>query len=240
MTVSRKILKHATESHISPMQSEKKCGSVLWVCLPCQIDFIDNYLHIDLLAGSFYQDARDVKTKFSKTFTTTFFPVGDKILEIVVGWVRYLRDKMLWGNDDPVFPSTRRAQNSNYHFEVVEIDRKHWSNASPIRKIFKEAFTNAGLLYFNPHSFRNTLVRLGETTCKSPEEFKAWSQNIGHDNVLTTRTSYGEVSRQRQAEILQGIPNPQQAGQPDQNERADAIAQRLIKHGIAIPANSMT
>ena len=129
--------------------------------------------HIDLLAGSFYQDARDVKTKFSKTFTTTFFPVGDEILEIVVGWVRYLRDKMLWGNDDPVFPSTRRAQNSNYHFEVIGIDRKHWSNASPIRKIFKEAFTNAGLLYFNPHSFRNTLVRLGETTCKSPEEFKA-------------------------------------------------------------------
>ena len=32
--------------------------------------------HVDLSAGSVFQDAREVKTKFSKTFTTYFFPVG--------------------------------------------------------------------------------------------------------------------------------------------------------------------
>jgi len=31
-----------------------------------------------------------VKTKFSKTFTTYFFPVGDEIREIVADWVTYL------------------------------------------------------------------------------------------------------------------------------------------------------
>ena len=35
--------------------------------------------HVDLAAGSVHQDAREVKTKFSKTFTTYFFPVGDEI-----------------------------------------------------------------------------------------------------------------------------------------------------------------
>jgi len=35
--------------------------------------------------------------------------------------------------------------------------RKHWNNATPIRMIFRKAFTDAGLPYFNPHSFRNTL-----------------------------------------------------------------------------------
>ena len=35
--------------------------------------------HVDLVAGSVCQDAREVKTKFSKTFTTYFFPVGDEI-----------------------------------------------------------------------------------------------------------------------------------------------------------------
>jgi hypothetical protein len=30
--------------------------------------------HVDLIAGSVYQDALDVKTKFNKTFTTYFFP----------------------------------------------------------------------------------------------------------------------------------------------------------------------
>lgn len=64
--------------------------------------------------------------------------MGDGIIEIVVDWVNYLRDVLLWGNDDPVFPFLpQRAQNSSYHFEAVGLDRKHWSNATPIRTIFK-------------------------------------------------------------------------------------------------------
>src|SRR5271170_3176798 len=34
--------------------------------------------HVDLIAGCVHQDARDVRTKFSKTFDTYFFPVGDE------------------------------------------------------------------------------------------------------------------------------------------------------------------
>jgi hypothetical protein len=34
---------------------------------------------IDLVVGSVYQDARDVKTEFSKTFTTFFFPSVKKL-----------------------------------------------------------------------------------------------------------------------------------------------------------------
>ena len=35
--------------------------------------------HVDLAAGCLVQDAREVATKFGKTFTTSFFPVGDDI-----------------------------------------------------------------------------------------------------------------------------------------------------------------
>jgi len=192
--------------------------------------------HIDLLAGCFFQDARDVDTKFSKTFTTFFFPVGDEILEIVGDWVKYLRDELIWGNDDPAFPSTRIAIGASRQFEVVGLDRKHWSNATPIRKIFKEAFVNAGLPYFNPHSFRNTLVRLGETTCKSPEEFKAWSQNLGHEKVMTTFLNYGEVSYQRQGEIIRGLAIPQQAVQSDANEIAAAVFKMLRDSSVDMQA----
>lgn len=31
---------------------------------------------------------------------------------------------------------------------------------------------------------------------------KAWSQNLGHDEVLTSLTSYGSVSVLRQAELI--------------------------------------
>jgi len=53
-----------------------------------------------------------------------------------------------------------------------------------IRTIFKDAFESADLPYFNPHSFRKTLVTLGQKFCQSPEEFKAWSQNLGHEDAV--------------------------------------------------------
>jgi integrase len=64
------------------------------------------------------------------------------------------------------------------------------------------------LPYFNPHSFRKTLARLGEQTCSTPEEFKAWSQNLGHEKVLTTLTSYGQVNRVRQGDIIRKLWAP--------------------------------
>ena len=171
--------------------------------------------HVDLKEGCVYQDAREVKTKFSKTFTTYFFPVGDGIREIVAEWVRFLREEKLWGNDDPLFPATRIAIGATRQFEVAGLEREHWSSAEPIRKVFREAFGRAGLPYFHPHSLRKTLARLGEEVCNSPEEFKAWSQNLGHEQVLTTFLSYGSVATDRQGAIIRGLGAMRQLKQPE-------------------------
>ena len=74
-------------------------------------------------------------------------------------------------------------------------------NRETIRKAFKDAFAKAGLPCFKPHSIRDTLTQLGQKICRTPEEYKAWSQNLGHDDVLVTFTSYGQVASKRQAEI---------------------------------------
>jgi len=121
--------------------------------------------HIALEAECIYQDAREVQTKFSKPFTTFFFPVGDDIRQIVVDWVTYLRKEQRWSDDAPLFPSTNMVLSARKQFEVGGLKREHWSTTTPIRKIFREAFTNAELPYFNPHSFRKTLGYLGETLC---------------------------------------------------------------------------
>jgi len=92
------------------------------------------------------------------------------------------------------------------------LDRKHWSNAGPIRKIFKDAFAAVGLRYFNPHSFRKTLALLGGQLCKTPEQYKAWSQSLGHEHVLTTFCSYGAVNSHRQSEIMRSLGNRAAAG----------------------------
>lgn len=161
--------------------------------------------HVDLESGCFYQDAREVKTKFSKTFNTHFFPVGEDIRLIVVEWVDYLRRVKLWGNDDALFPKSLCTVGRAQQFEHAELSREHWATAAPIRQIFQRACAAAGLPYFNPHSIRNTLVMIGQRRCKTPEQFKAWSQNLGHDGVLTTLVSYGTVSDARQGEILQDM-----------------------------------
>jgi integrase len=192
--------------------------------------------HVDLIAGCVNQDAREVKTKFSKTFNTFFFPVGDEIRGTVAEWVTYLREEKLWGNDDPIFPATQVICGASRQFEVAGLDRKCWSNATPIRTIFREAFASAGLPYFNPHSLRNTLVRLGQDACKTPEQFKAWSQNLGHEKVLTTFLSYGEVACQRQGEIIRDLATPHQAGQQDVSELAKAIAREMRSSGVEIQA----
>jgi integrase len=161
--------------------------------------------HIDISEGKIDQDAREVRTKFSKSFGTTFFPVGEDIRAVIVDWVNFLRREKLWSLDDPLFPATHVAAGADLRFLAAGLTRKHWSSAGPIRQIFKEAFAAAGLPYFNPHSFRKTLALLGGRICKTPEEYKAWSQNLGHDHVLTTFSSYGDVGSYRQAEIIRAF-----------------------------------
>lgn len=52
---------------------------------------------------------------------------------------------------------------------------------------------------------------LGERLCRTPEQFKAWSQNLGHGGALTTFTSYGGLTAMRQAEIIRGLGRPRRS-----------------------------
>ena len=88
--------------------------------------------------------------------------------------------------------------------------------------------------YLNQTLLRNTLVRLGQDVCKSPEEFKAWSQNLGHEKVLTTFRSYGEVACQRQGEILRGLATPQQPAQSNANQIVEALFRKFRDSGASV------
>jgi integrase len=184
--------------------------------------------HIDVVAGKIEQDARNVKTKASKTFTTYFFPVGEDILSIVLDWVNFLIQEKLWSTDDPLFPATEVAPGADMRFAPVGLARKHWSTAAAIRQIFKKAFENAGLPYANPHSFRNTLVQLAYQLRLGPEEFKVWSQNLGHESILTSFSSYGEIGQYRQAEVMRDLALSNRSDAQDQ-ETLDQIARILAQ-----------
>jgi integrase/recombinase XerD len=54
--------------------------------------------HIDIDQGKVDQDARQVKTKFSKSFETWFFPVGDDIRQVFVDLDRILATRQALGS----------------------------------------------------------------------------------------------------------------------------------------------
>lgn len=170
--------------------------------------------HVDLDARTVFHDGRDVKTKARKTFKSVFFPVGPEPEEIFAAYVRMLKDELGFRPEDPLFPSTAVAPNADGEFQRQGLTRDMWTTAEPIRRIFRDAFTAVGLPAFNPHSFRKTLVRLGQAVCRTPEEWKAWSQNLGHESEATTFVGYGEVPAHRQAEIMAGFKRPSTSALP--------------------------
>jgi hypothetical protein len=89
--------------------------------------------------------------------------MGGQPREILADWVNALRTEDLGGNDDPIFPSTRIELGQSGQWEANGIQRKHSSNAGPIRAILKsEVLESAGLPYFNPPQHQEDWVRLGQ------------------------------------------------------------------------------
>ena len=163
--------------------------------------------HVNLAEGFVYQDARDVHTKLAKSFPTYFMDIGGTALGIVIAWIEELQRDHLWGQDDPLFPKTAMGLGPNGGFIPTGILRECWSTTQPINRIFRDAFASANLPYYNPHSFRDMMVQHGMSLDLTPEQMKAWSQNIGHSQVLTTFTSYGQVPTHRQGQLIRSIGN---------------------------------
>ena len=182
--------------------------------------------HVNLAEGCVEQDARTVNTKFAKTFRTYFMPIGGEALAIVADWIAELQRDHLWGLADPLFPATAIGLGEAGGFMAIGLARHGWASTQPIRDIFRRAFAAADLPYFHPHLFRNMLVRHAMTLDLSPEAMKAWSQNLGHADVLTTFTSYGSVPAHRQGELIKAAQR-QTGGDWTQDADVQALLQAI-------------
>ena len=169
--------------------------------------------HIDLVQGCVWQDARDVDTKGSKTFTTWFFPVERIYFDCLAAWIAKLRKGLLFGPTDPLFPRSEMRVSPLRGFECVGLSRKPFTGDDSLRKVIKAAFAAAGLPAFSPHRFRNPLQNHSNRFCQTPAEIKAWSLNFGHSNIRTTIDDYGRISPERQGEIITKMREKHEAGE---------------------------
>jgi integrase/recombinase XerD len=189
--------------------------------------------HLDLTARSLFQDARTVKTKRRKTITAYFFPVGETFEVILRAWVEELTQVHQFGPDDPLFPATRVGVGNDRQFIALGLERRSWTSAAPIREIFRTACRAAGIPYYNPHSLRQTLVRLAYKLKLTPVELKAWTQNLGHDSPLTSLVSYGTLTPHEQADVMQSFGKTENADEEDLEDLLRKAAHLAKRRGSA-------
>ena len=158
--------------------------------------------HVDLKAGCVHFDGRTVNTKFGKSFTTSFFPFGADAEQILRDWIDELQNQHLFAQSNPLLPKTKVGIGSELRFEALGIEREPWSSPSAAAKIYKKAFADAGFPPFSPHLVRDMIIELANDFCRTPEDFKAWSQNVGHEDVLMSFRAYGSVATGRQMELF--------------------------------------
>lgn len=152
-----------------------------------------------------WQDPKHVKTKRCKSILTDFMPFDPLWLEIVDGWLEYAANELGFKPDDPLFPKQLVETNpATLQFEVKGLSREHWASTQPVRQILFYSFTEAGLPYYHPHSFRKMLLIWALEHC-SQLEFKAISQNVGHDNAMTSYNSYGTLSEYQRRQAIRNI-----------------------------------
>lgn len=145
-----------------------------------------------------YVSPKNMSVKNAKTRHANFLPLPNDIVKNVMQWHDYLKT-LGFKNDDPLFPKT------NNHFgkkNLLEqsIDKEGIKSDTTMRAIFKKAFESQNLPYINPHSFRHTLARYAES--QSPQFLNAVRQNLGHSNIDTTLSSYGQLSVAEQRRVI--------------------------------------
>lgn len=187
--------------------------------------------HINVDQGFIDQDARTVRTKAAKTFRTFFMPVDESARSIVADWTLELARDHLWGPTDPLFPKTQMGLDAQGCFSPVGLAREAWASGDRARDIIQSAFAAIGLPEFHPHSIRHALIRHAMSLDLSPEEMKAWSQNLGHTDVLTTFLSYGQVATHRQGELIQAC-GLREGNEIDDRALLEALAARLAGKGV--------
>ena len=161
---------------------------------------------VDAEQRTVWQNPKHVRTKRRKGILTKFVGQVMPLAEVIVlEWLRYAQDELKLKTSDPLFPKTLVVPNpESMAFEAQGLSKEHWAGAQPVREIFKAAFKAVSLPYYNPHLFRKTVCKWGLKNL-SPFEFKALSQNIGHEHAMTTYNSYAKIPEDEQLDAIANI-----------------------------------
>lgn len=159
---------------------------------------------VDLAAGAIRQDARVVRTKFSKSSMVWFMPFAPEARPVLESWIAELVGFGL-GNSDALFPRDTELQLLADGRRLPHGSFPRWSGSAQVRAIVRGAFRSADLDPHAPHAFRHMLMRHVHALVPSVEEFLAVSLNLGHNRLETTLEHYGRPDDERRRVLIAGL-----------------------------------
>ena len=124
----------------------------------------------------------------------------------------------LFGPGDPLFPKPKMRTSPAEGIQNLGLSRQHYKNNETLRRVIKGTFAAAGLPPFTPHRFRNTLVTLSNKYVTTAKDQKAVSMNLAHCTFQMTVEGYGQISLQRQREVITTRRQRVRAPRPSRNE----------------------
>jgi len=171
-----------------------------------------------------------VDTKFSKSMVTYLWKFDEELLKHVLDWSLYLEEVKLFGAADPMFPRNKVERSpETLVFCSSETEPKFWKGAGSIRRILELRSKEAGLRYYKPHSFRHAASHIAQSYCRTPEQMRAVSQNLGHENIGTTITTYGKLDQFRLADVIRSMDFSPDAGSEITETEARVLENMLRK-----------
>lgn len=154
---------------------------------------------------AFDQNPRLVDTKYRKHITAFFIGQLQDIINNVLSWVEYLKEKG-FKDTDYLFPKIESTFTSNgshtFKLTTEKIVSDSWIRAN----VFKKAFEDNGLKYLKVHPFRHSISRKMEKEPNATQLLIALAENDGHKNSMATIiASYGGNYMIERSKLMKGF-----------------------------------
>jgi len=151
------------------------------------------------------QDGRQSRTKNGKSVRIYFFPVPLALSATVKAWKADLV-ALGFQEKDALFPDERwlAEAGNRSSSEIIPVMK----STHAITRAFESASARCGKRW-SPHSAKHSIGRLGSKVCKTAEDQRAWSANMGHEQEDVTRRYYQKPTSDRIDEIFQAFERPE-------------------------------
>ena len=183
--------------------------------------------HVDVTMRQVTHYGEEMRTKNGKSFVVNWFPRTKPFREVFEAWHSEVSTLGLQ-RDDALFPDVASLANASLHPRPI-IEPMKTSGA--VTAVFKLASRGQSTAY-SPHAARHCLVHLGDQLCRTAEERKSWSLNMGHSSEAITWTHYGKVTDSRKFQIFENFEEDEPSTSEELQLMLDYHEHRLMPGSI--------